>query len=232
MSIPVSIDPMGTLGAGGYVTDGLILWFDALMEPDGQRDYLTNQVSGTQCIFSNALTIGAGVISNNGSSKSAFNLLNSAEIDGFPAFGIGYSAEICTRANPSASNVAVSGAPWGNTQPWAGAIYPAWQIYTNTLSGTETIKTLVRISYLLNNYLVKLYRFDDFNDRSFYMEFGRLCMNGNELVNYGSGGGVSGSTFALDAGTRFGSYRLYSRHLSVSEQKQNYALDKKRFNLP
>lgn len=231
MSIPVSIDPMGTLG-GGYVTDGLILWFDALMEPDGQRNYLTNQVSGTQCIFSKALTIGDGVISNDGSSGSSYNSLNSAEIDGVPAFGIGYSAEICTRANPAASNVAVSGVPWGNIQAWEGAIYPGWQIFTNAKLGTETIKTLVRINYLLEDYKVKLYKFDDYIDRSFYMELGRVCVNGDELVNDGATGGVSGSTFALGAGVRFGAYRLYSRHLSVSEQKQNYALDKKRFNLP
>lgn len=132
MNVPVEVDPLGTLGAG-YVTYGLILAFDALLEPPGTRDYLTNWVSGTHCEFNGDLTMDGASIINEGAGAVIFNPYPQQQIDGHEAFGLDYSVDICVERPLKSSTGSSSYNPWGENDS-AGYRIPGFQISN---AGTE-----------------------------------------------------------------------------------------------
>ena len=232
MSIPVSIDPLGTLGANplaGYVTDGLILAFDALLEPTGKRSYLTNWASGTRCEFSGDLTMNGASIVNEGKKGLVFNPYPQQQIDGHAAFGLEYSVDICVeRSNGNASSAFN---PWGENH--AGEYYvPGFQILDSGADG------FLRINKSDTNYWGIYTCYIERGERiSAHLEFGPtkenyIRVNGASVTDdKGLAAGNPGSTATIAVGCILLAYRIYTRRLTIAEQMQNYAMDKKRFNL-
>lgn len=228
MSIATTLNPMGTLGKKpNYIKDGLILWFDALLEPPGTKDYLINWASGTKCQFNNPLTAENGIIANNGVDYARFNPSPMQPIDGNTAYGENYSADLCAVANSAIHDLAIIGMPWRDNL--AGSYHvPCWQFYSNARGN----KTWVRInSSLTNTGNPYMYSFDDYNPKSLHLEFAKLFVDGVEIPPAYSDGAAGSSTFYMASGTLFYSYRLYNRKLTVEEQRHNYAIDKKRFGV-
>lgn len=224
MSIPHEFNPLGTSTAEGYVTDGLILWFDALKEEEGERSYLTNWASGSQCVFNNNIIVRDGYITH-GPDRAWFNPAPGNKIDGNPHVGLGYSADICATQGGYFSAVV-----W-NCLKISGDYVLGFQVhYSNhglrCQGGNGEMTAYPGYYYPL--LAGKTYSFHLGRDTKTEMR-----QNG-EVLNAISGNftiGVDGYTAYLARNIKLHAYRLYNRQLSVEEQRQNYQLDKKRFNV-
>lgn len=228
MSIPTPFNPLGTLGTRpDYIRDGLILWFDALLETPGTKDSLTNFASGTQCQFTKPLTVGDGFITNNGTGPAQFNTVPLQPIDGNMPYGANYSADLC--ATTSDAGGEVEGLLWAeNISGAEKRCSPCFQLY----SKVDGRNTVVRLNDILDEYNISAigYEFGGYKSLSLHMEFSRLFMGGEEITQtYKPGGAVGFASLVISAQFGIHCYRLYNRKLTVAEQRHNYALDKARF---
>lgn len=229
MSIPTPFNPLGTLGANplaGYVTDGLILAFDALLEPPGTRHYLTNWVSGTQCEFSEPLTVADGSISNEGEIPAKFNPYPMQPIDGHPAFGLGYSADVC--AERAGSGMSFN--PWGQDFVMSTSYVPGFQFLNEERKAIRVSTRTDTFQYVCELALPLGVRVSAHVE---FLQGNYIRVNGESMGNVTNDwAAMPGAVARINNGAIIYAYRLYDRRLSIVEQMQNYAMDKKRFNLP
>ena len=228
MSIPTPFNPMGTLGENrlaGYVTDGLILCFDALLEEPGTRNYLTNWASGTRCEFDNPVRATGAYITGASSVRTKFNQGLSQQIDGHSPVGMDYSADICAQQGC-----------YIDFMVWSMDLGFQWH------QGSEGIRVRGALSAAELRPIIS-YPLQKGEKNSAHVDFDEHSSlrikgeNVGSIINDSAGVGqvtvglgTSAATAPADTVVLF-AYRLYNRRLTIAEQKQNYAADKKRFGL-
>ena len=230
MSIPSTFDPIGSLNKNEYIHDGLILCFDALLEPPGTRNYLTNWVSGTRCEFNNPIRATGAYITGASSVRTTFNEGLSQQIDGHSPVGMDYSADICAQQGGYIDFTVWSDSPNNKHLGFQWHQGPQGIRVRGALGPTQIMPI---ISYPLQNG-EKNSSHVDFDKRS------SLRINGESvgsIINDNAGVGLATAGFGTSSAAApadnvvLFAYRLYNRRLTIAEQKHNYSIDKKRFGL-
>ncbi len=209
MSIPTPFNQLGTLGAGDYIQDGLLLLFDATREPAGTLNSLTNFATGEAVAFSQPLSADGRKIYLRRNHSDTFipEIIEQAK-----AFEI-----VTTYDTPNEGFVRI--AAFGRSGLVNTSInqtypdFPRHMFIWKDHSSHEVIKDSVQ---LLNFY---------FTENSFELRDG-------ELRNLHHG---SGQTYFGDI-TLYGecilySIRIYNRELTSAEKFHNWSVDKRKFGL-
>lgn len=216
MSIPVSIDPLGTLGGrpSGYVTRNLVYWLDCAAERDGTVTHLTEWVSGRRI----ELTSTTGVVISDGVAQGSFSI----------PYG-----DFERRADYAVELVASS-------LETGTVTVGAWNIYHNDTYNTNIYSLGLRDKLVMcgmsrNLSYVNHYRYVLPNDK-----VGRLItvtademnavpkIDGNVLT-LTSDQGIGSSNLCYSSGV-FSALRIYSAPLTDAEKALNLARDAERWD--
>lgn len=216
MSIPVTIDPLGTLGGrpSGYVTRNLVYWLDCAAEREGAVTHLTEWVSGRRI----ELNSSDGVIISDGVAQGSFSI----------PYGdferrADYAVELV--ASSLETNTVTVG---------------AWNIYHNDAYDTNTFSLGLRdklvycgMASILQSVSHKRYALTgDKIDRLITVSADEMnavpLVDGNVLEER-SMDGIGGRNMLSSSGV-FAALRVYSAPLTEAEKAQNLACDARRWD--
>lgn len=205
-----------------YVRDGLILWFDAVLEQEGEVPEVHNWAGGPSWVHGGTIVNEGGVLVNKGD-YIRFNP-DFEDINGYPAYSAGYSAEMCV--DTAGAKTVTANFLAKVLHPGTTAYYPCFQAIKaedgkyvfRCQERADNNSSLMRINLGAGSY-------------SAYCQLGGLGMGGtmSTLRYYAGAAGVG--TLAMTSGVRLHSFRLYNRQLDADEQAHNWELDRARFNL-
>lgn len=207
MGIPYRFDPLGTLGARqDYVKDGLVLWVDALLEPDGEHGTITNFATGDVLPLDGTIIRSEKGLHGVGS-KAGCNPLKRNE-----NLCIELIARDVNNVEMSSSTVSI--------RPWDGS--KIVRFIANGSSDSSMFRWYDSSSFICPERKGKI--------MGYYINTNVWkAYEGNTVPGPASGAAQSNDLSIGKEGVLLHSLRYYNRPLTEEEQLHNWKIDKLRF---